>query len=187
MNQIYYPTIDLFRYTLKNALNLSSECIKEQEEAFLAQFPDEVKDDFTFPNIETEFQPLYHNPNTTKPTFKLKTQNNDLSGYVYPVVLNDVYGVQIDCSLDNLTELQPTTCFARIKTEIDKKVTPNRLDIGQTWIITGWLKEGDLPNAEIIAQACYKDTFGNDAKQWKQCFYSQSDFFQGKLFELWHE
>lgn len=185
MNQIFYPTIDLFTYKLKNALNLSSNEIRKQKQEFLAQFPPEVQVNINDPETETGYQPLFIDPKTLHNDFDLKTNNPTLEGYCYPVVLNDVYGVQIDCSVNNLTEPQATESLAEIKTEIEAIAQSNSLTIGKTWLISGWLAEEDLANAETIAQACYQSTFGGDLEEWKENLYAQSSFLTGKLFELW--
>ena len=176
MNQLFYPTVDLFTYYLNNALNLSSAEIQQQKQDFLAKLPQDVQ----FHNLKTntEYQDLTI---PTKP--KLKTQNPALAGYYYPVLLNDVYGLQIDCSVENLTEPQSIHSFAKIKTEIETKTDDDSLTIGQTWLVSGWLTESDQQNAEVIAQACYKSLFGEE--DWQQCLYSQSNFLTGQLFELW--
>ena len=185
MNQIFYPTIDLFTYKLKSALNINSDEIREQKREFLAQFPPEVQVNINDPETETEYQPLFINPKTFENYFDLKTNNPTLEGYCYPVVLNDVYGVQIDCSVNNLTEPQSTESLAEIKTEIEAIAQSNSLIIGKTWLISGWLAEEDLANAETIAQDCYKSTFDGDIEDWNKCYFAQSSFLTGKLFELW--
>ena len=185
MNQIFYPTIDLFTYKLKNALNLNSDQIREQKQAFLDQFPLEVRANINDPEIETEYQPLFTHPETFEHCFDLKPKNSALEGYCYPVLLNDVYGLQIDCSVNNLTEPQSTETLAEIKTEIVAIIKTNSLTIGKTWLISGWLAEEDLSNAETIAQACYKSAFGGTLEDWKESCYAQSSFLTGKLFELW--
>lgn len=188
MNQIFYPTIDLFTYKLKNALNLSSDEIREQKQEFFAQFPPEVQVNINDPKTETEYKPLFIDPDpkSSFPNyFDLKTNNPTLEGYCYPVVLNDVYGVQIDCSVNNLTEPQSTESLAEIKTEIEAIAQSDSLTIGKTWLISGWLAEEDLANAEAIAQACYQSAFDGDLDDWKKDLYAQSSFLTGKLFELW--
>lgn len=50
--------------------------------------------------------------------------NNELlpvEGYYYPVRLGDTYGLLLDCSVNNQTELQPTESFAYLKAEIEQK------------------------------------------------------------------
>ena len=71
MNQLFYPTIDLFTYDLKSALNLSSEEIKQQKQDFLAKFPLEVRSNFHDPETETEYYPLFTDPKTGKNKFDL--------------------------------------------------------------------------------------------------------------------
>ena len=183
MNQLFYPTIDLFTYDLKSALNLSSEEIEQQRKDFLAKFPPEVRANFRESANEVEYFDLYLDPKTGYTQFKLKPQNPALDGYYYPVRINDVYGLQLDCSVDNLTELQNIASFADIKTEIANKTEIDDLTIGQTWLVSGWLTEADRQNAAAIAQASYEVLFPD--KNWQQGLYAQGDFLNGKLFEIW--
>ena len=184
MNQLFYPTIDLFTYDLKSALNLKPEEIEQQRKDFLAKFPPEIRSNFHDSETETEYHPLFTDPTTGENEFDLKPHNPDLEGFYYPVQLNDVYGLQLDCSVDNLTEPQDINSFAEIKTEIENKTERNDLTIGQTWLVSGWLTEADQQNAEVIAQACYKSLFDSQ-EDWQQWLYSQGDFLNGKLFEVW--
>ena len=183
MNQLFYPIIDLFTYDLKTALNLSSEEIEQQRQDFLAKFPSEVRANFRESANEVEYFDLYLDPKTGYKKFKLKPQNPALEGYYYPVRINDVYGLQLDCSVDNLTEPQDIASFADIKTEIANKIEQDDLTIGQTWLVSGWLAEADRQNAAAIAQASYEVLF--PGKNWQQGLYAQGDFLNGKLFEIW--
>lgn len=180
MNKIFYPTVDLFTYDVKKALNFIEDDIKTQKK-FLSKLPKDIQ--INEPETETEYHNLFFDPERKKSSIKLKPQNPILQGYYYPVLLNDVYGLQIDCSVNNLTEPQSINYFADIKTEIETKTNINSLSIGQTWLVSGWLTDEDLQESEIIAQACYKSLFKE--KDWQECLYNKSNFLTGKLFELW--
>ena len=176
MRELFYPTIDLFTYDLKNALNSDTEKIALNTQNFLAKLPDNVR--FNDNEREQEYLEL-----TTPRKPKLNPANKNLEGYYYPVRLHDVYGLQIDCSVDNLTEPQATDSFALIKTEIESKSQPDSLTIGQTWFVSGWLTEHPHQDTEAIAKSCYQNLFkeGN----WQRDLYETGTFFQGDLFELW--
>ncbi len=145
MRELFYPTIDLFTYDLKNALNSDTEKIALNTQNFLAKLPDNVR--FNDNEREQEYLEL-----TTPRKPKLNPANKNLEGYYYPVRLHDVYGLQIDCSVDNLTEPQATNSLALIKTEIESKSQPDSLTIGQTWLVSGWLTDHPHQDTEAIAK-----------------------------------
>jgi undecaprenyl pyrophosphate synthase len=178
MSDLFYPTIDLFVYDLKNALNSDREEISINTEKFKNKLSKEVQ----LNDLERETEYLELAAPQKKP--KLNPVNTSLEGYYYPVRLNDVYGLQIDCSVNNLTEPQLVDSFAAIKTELEEKhfITPP-LTIGQTWLVSGWLTDNCQQEPEVIAKSCYEVLFKN--KNWEQHLYSQGTFLKGKFFELW--
>jgi hypothetical protein len=166
MNELFYPTIDLFIYDLRNPLNADAAEIAGNKQAFLARLPPntQIEDD----ENEIDYLPLTKNP-STKDTIELKALNPSLEGYYYPVRLNDTYGLQIDCSVKNLTIPQPIDSFSLIKAEIEQSSHPNSLTtIGKTWLISGWLIEQNQ-DIEGIARDCYKTLFKED--RWTQELY----------------
>lgn len=97
MSDLIYPTLDLFLYALKTSLNTTDAEIQKNKVAFLGQLPPDTQ--FHDPDIETEYLELTH------PTqIDLISNNKTLGGYYYPVRLNDTYGLQIDCSINNQNE-----------------------------------------------------------------------------------
>ncbi|MEA5533870.1 hypothetical protein [Crocosphaera sp. XPORK-15E] len=67
--------------------------------------------------------------------------NKNLEGYYYPVRLNDTYGLQIDCSINDLTEPQPIDSFIVLREEIESKLKGKPATIGQTWMLSGFLPD----------------------------------------------
>ncbi|WP_144053166.1 hypothetical protein [Xenococcus sp. PCC 7305] len=132
---------------------------------------------------QTEYFDLFLDPKTGENEFDFEPQNPALEGYYYPVRINDVYGLQIDCSVKNLSEAQDVTSFADIKIEIENKIASDHLTIGYTWLVSGWLREEDSQNAATIAQACYEVLFPEN--NWRTGIYSEGDFLNGKFFEIW--
>ncbi|MEH1902746.1 MAG: hypothetical protein V7L04_15345 [Nostoc sp.] len=173
MSDLIYPTLDLFLYALKTSLNTTDAETQTNKAAFLAQFPSDTQ--FNDPDIETEYLEITH---PTQITFI--SHNKTLEGYYYSVRLNDTYGLQIDCSINNQTETQPAKSFAILKTEIEQKLNKELVTIGQTWLLSGWLPENSSQNPEDIAKDCYyalsKDTYWQPEK---------GTFLDGKVFEIW--
>jgi hypothetical protein len=175
MSELFYPTIDLFIYDLRSPLNADTAEIADNLQAFRARLPQNIE----LKDIETEIEYLEL---TTPPRLKLNPVNPNLEGYLYPVRLNDAYGLQIDCSVNNLTEPQSTDSFNLIKAEIEQNSHQNPLTIGQTWLISGWLTE-QKQDTENIARDCYKTLFKND--KWTGELYKKGTFLNSNIFEIW--
>ncbi|MEH1999317.1 MAG: hypothetical protein V7L00_11305 [Nostoc sp.] len=173
MSDLIYPTLDLFLYALKTSLNTTDAETEKNKAAFLAQFPSDTQ--FNDPNVETEYLEITH------PTqINFISPNKTLEGYYYPVRLNDTYGLQIDCSINNQTETQPAKSFTILKTEIEQKLNQELAIIGKTWLLSGWLPENSSQNPEDIAKDCYYALF-KDA-YWQP---EKGTFLGGKVFEIW--
>jgi len=176
MTELFYPTIDLFIYDLRSPLNADSADIKENLQSFQKRLPQGSQ----FHDIETETEYLEL---TTPSILKLEAINASLAEVnFYPVRLNDTYGMQVDCSVNNLTEPQAIDSFSQIQTEIQPYSCLNPLTIGQTWLISGWLTD-DTQDPEKIAKECYQILFPKN--QWTQDLYGKDDFLQGTIWELW--
>ncbi|MBD2467863.1 hypothetical protein [Nostoc sp. FACHB-145] len=173
MTDLTYPTLDLFVYALKTSLNTTDTQTKNYKAAFLAQLPPNTQ--ISDPDIEIEYLELIPDK-----VVDFISHNKTLQGYYYPVRLNDTYGLQIDCSINNQTEPQATKNFAILKDEIEQKINKELVIIGKTWMLSGWLPENSSQNPEDIAKDCY-DALFKDAL-WQP---ERGNFLGGKIFELW--
>ncbi|MDJ0728640.1 MAG: hypothetical protein QNJ33_01470 [Crocosphaera sp.] len=176
MSDIIYPTIDLFVYDLKSSLNATDEENRQLEDYFRSKLPENTK--LVDPDIEIEYLELLPNQKTIDFTNK----NRNLEGYYYPVRLNDTYGLQIDCSIDNLTEPQPVDSFAILKEEIESKLQGKPATIGQTWMLSGCLAENSENSPQKIAKFCYHLFLEN--ANFEQDLQGKGSFFEGEIFEL---
>nr|WP_322654933.1 hypothetical protein [Nostoc sp. CmiVER01]MDZ8125121.1 hypothetical protein [Nostoc sp. CmiVER01] len=173
MSDLIYPTLDLFLYALKTSLNTTDAETQKNQAAFLEQLPSDTK--FYDPDIETEYLEITH------PTqINFIASDNILEGYYYPVRLNDTYGLQIDCSINNQTETQPAKSFTILKTEIEQKLNQELAIIGRTWLLSGWLPENSSQNPEDIAKDCYSALIQDN--YWEP---EKGTFLGGKVFEIW--
>jgi hypothetical protein len=173
MSDLVYPTLDLFLYTIKSPLNATEEEIQTNKAAFQSQLPSHTQ--FNDPDKESEYLEL-----TYPAQIDLHPSKEILEGYYYPVRLNDTYGLQIDCSINNQVEAQPAKSFAILKAEITQKLNQELATIGQTWMLSGWLPENSSRNPEDIAKDCYSALFKDTNWQPKK-----SKFLDAKVFELW--
>jgi hypothetical protein len=174
MNELFYPTIDLFIYDLRSPLNADATEIANNLQAFRSRLPPkiELKDH----QFETEYLEL-----TTPPRPKLDPVDRRLEGYYYPVLLNDTYGLQIDCSVNIFTAPQPLDSFRSIALEIEDTARTNPLTIGKTWLLSGWLtdREGDT---EQIAIECYQTLFKDKSTPE---IYGKGNLLSADIFEIW--
>ena len=174
MNELFYPTIDLFVYDLRSPLNADVGEIANNTQSFQARLPEKV----TIKDVDSEPEYLEL---TTPPRPKLNPANASLEGYFFPVCLNDTYGLQIDCSVNNLTEPQPIDSFRVIKEEVERYAYPNPLTIGKTWLILGWLSSQDQ-DSESTARDCYHTLFPDQVTPEIQ---GKGTFLGGSIFEVW--
>jgi hypothetical protein len=174
MNELFYPTIDLFIYDLRSPLNASASEVEQNYRDFLTRLPPGIE--FKNIEIETEYLELI-----TPTRVKLKPVNLRLEGYYYPVLLNDTYGLQIDCSVNNLTDPQPIDSVSAIATELAKAAAPKALTIGRTWTISGWLTAAQ-PNPESIAIDCYQTLFKDKVTPEIR---GKGTFLDAQIFEIW--
>jgi hypothetical protein len=173
MSDLIYPTLDLFLYVLKTSLNTTDAETQKNKAAFLAQLPSDTQ--FNDPDIETEYLEI-----TYPAQIDWIPNNKTLEGHYYPVRLNDTYGLQIDCSINNQTETQPAKSFTILKTEIEQKLNKELKPIGKTWLLSGWLPEKSSQNPEDIAKDCYYALFKDS--DWQP---ERGTFLDGKIFEIW--
>jgi hypothetical protein len=174
MRELVYPTLDLFLYDLKEALNTTDEATRKNQEIFTKKLPQSVKT--TDSDSEVEYLELL----TQK---REDFQTDKVDGYYYPIRLNDVYGLQINCSVNNETEPQAVECFGFLKSEIESRLNQQPITLGQAWMLSGWLPEQSNQNFQEIAQNCYK-AFSKDGN-WQRDFQGEDTFLGGKIFQLW--
>ncbi len=179
MNEIIYPTIDLFLYDLRNGLGESQDEINRNRAYFQKKLPESVhpslfqKDSY----FEDEYVELLTKPNF----FETSSKPYPFQGYYYPVRLGDTYGLLLDCSVNNQTEPQPAECVKELKAEIEQRLNGQTATIGQTWMVSGWLPQSEA-KPEDIAKACYKALM--PGSNWEQDIEGQGQFLGATIFEL---
>jgi hypothetical protein len=174
MRELVYPTLDLFLYDLKEALNTTNEATQRNQEIFTGKLPSKVS--IIDSDRESEYLELL-----TQKTEDFETDK--LEGYYYPIRLNDVYGLQINCSVKNQTEAQAVECFGFLKFEIESRLNKQPITLGQAWMLSGWLPEHGNQTPKELAQDCYK-VFSKDGN-WQRDFQGEGTLAGGQIFQLW--
>lgn len=180
MNEIIYPTIDLFLYDLRNGLGESQDEINRNRAFFQKKLTKSVhqslfqKDNY----FEDEYVELLTKPNL----FETSGEPYPFQGYYYPVRLGDTYGLLLDCSVNNQTEPQPAECFKELKAEVERRLNGQTATIGQTWMVSGWLPQSEAKSPEDIAKTCYKALMPDS--KWEQDLEGKGQFLGATIFEL---
>jgi hypothetical protein len=179
MNDIIYPTLDLFLYDLRNGLGESQDEINQNQAYYQKKFPEPIHQNLF--QKDTYFEDEY--VLLTEPhIFETIGKPYPFQGYYYPVRLSDVYGLLIDCSVNNEIEAQTAECFKDLKIEVEQRINNQSATIGQTWMISGWLPQSDDRSPEDIAKDCYKALMPDS--NWKQDLEGQGKFIGATIFEL---
>jgi len=166
VSDLIYPNLDLFLYDLRDALNLTEAEKQEKQAKFRAKLPADSK--LFDPDLETKYLELL----PRQKYYDFTTANDTLEGYYYPVRINDTYGLQIDCSINNQTDPQTPDCFARLRAEIEWRLQGKTATLGQTWMLSGWLAKTSSKSYEYIAQSCYQ--VFQTAANWSQDLQGES-------------
>lgn len=180
MTKIINPTIDLFLYDLKYSLGDTQKEIEQNQQFFYNKFSAYVDSLLFVENqhyLESEYLHLLKNISA-----HFKSQNEQYEGYFYPVLLDDSYGLLIDCALNNKVDVQPANCFAYIKAEIEQILKGQTGNIGATWMLSGWLPSDHPKSHEEIAKACYESFMLG--LNWEEDLEGQGHFLGANIFEL---
>lgn len=191
MSDLIYPTLDLFLYDLRNDLGESVQGVNKNRERFARKLPEAERQELGQRDTDSEVEYVELLGNRQISRFCENSSHYMLEGWYYPVRLNDMYGLLLDCSA-NLPQgsaiqaknaIFPLQCFGELKSEIDTRLAGSVPTIGQIWMISAQLPQFTESIAESVAKACCQiSELGID---WQHTFRGQDDFLGGKLFEFW--
>ncbi|MCL1467218.1 hypothetical protein [Argonema galeatum] len=162
MTKLLYPTLDLFLYHLN-------------PEKFLANLPDKLQTILS-PSLlgdKPDYLPLLppagYNDQFYPFDSVCQIGGYSVDGYYYPVQLGDTYALLFDCSVD---------CDLNYFQQL-KKLATQKADLGQTWILSGYL-DSPKDNPDFIAQLAYKAFLGKEDQQQPK----RSKFLDATVFEI---
>ncbi|MEM7553841.1 MAG: hypothetical protein AAF378_07035 [Cyanobacteria bacterium P01_A01_bin.84] len=120
---------------------------------------------------------------------KFTSKNKTYEGYYYPVRMNDIYGLLLDCSVNDKISPQSVSCLKELRREVEKKLQGNRYSIGQTWMVLGclpedYLVENDISGTLDIAYKCYENLMPR--RNPENDYQGDGSILGGRLFEFWH-
>ena len=188
MNQLLYPTVDLFLYDLQDGLGGSPSTTAESRRRFWNRIYGEVSDEKLAAlqiaeNAFSNYIELFGAQGT--PSHQQLADKID--GYYYPVKLGDTYALQIDCS-GRLNDPEWDRLPLPEKLQDAKKTVLEythqiRGDLGENWLIWGQLVDANQ-DAEAIAQACYQAAQIVENPNWQRDCKGKGEFRGATLFEI---
>ncbi|NER97987.1 MAG: hypothetical protein F6J86_29775 [Symploca sp. SIO1B1] len=170
MNQVIYPTIDLFLYDLQDGLGQSNDKIKQKRRRFWERIYGKNISKQRLAELELQEENLT-NYIELLGTQRIERFDYPLDGYYYPVKLGDTYALQIDCSgKENDSKWKQLSLLEQllhIKQIILKHTQDLPGEIGENWLVWGKLASPNQ-NPEAIAQDFYEALEIVDQPQWKR-------------------
>lgn len=189
MPQLIDPTLDLFLYDPREGLGEPDEKIESRRKHFkakLSSVPTPIVAQIDEFDKMVESTALFGRENGKIFPFKGENQNGKYEGYLWPTRLTDSYGLLIDCSYLGEKSTEHLSSFIPdLKQIIEDKLNGEQATLGQTWVFYAIVAEGTLDEYDAIAQTCYKMLIPN--ANWLKYKTTESEFSEGKLFELWQE
>lgn len=202
MYKLIYPSINLFLYHRRSDLGDSLEQIREHQAEFWSNLPKKLQNDLNndwlhsiFAREEKVEDPSYFelltiidqerlrvlkqaNQAATHP-FEVSVKGiSVVDGYYYPVRLNDIYGLLLECSLSDRTYAQTVCLLKYLKVLMNEK--PKQANLGKTWVISGFLPPLAGVTPRSIAAEAYRAFIGQEWKSPKQ-----GKFLGATVFEVW--
>ncbi len=187
MNEIIYPSIDLFLYQISSGLGDSKEKISQNRQQFLTILPDKSKEQlleiYSTEEIsaENKYQELLKDEIFP---FRTEINNYQLEGYYYPVLLKDTYGLLYNCSVDEKDQPQKLSCLRYLK----EKAPVNQNHVGQTWFVSGMITPDFSGKTEELAKEIYINFWQGEeeeklTREWFR--HKRLKFSDAEVFEVW--
>ncbi|MDM8566342.1 hypothetical protein QUF74_11930 [Candidatus Halobeggiatoa sp. HSG11] len=176
MTTLTNVTLDLFLFDIREGLGQSKAEITENREQFKQKLPninsakfDQIDDQY----VEPEYQELLAGRTID---FEFGTSQ----GYYYPVRLNDIYGLLIECELLQEQSIDHVMWIENLQKIILSKLNKQTSTMGETWLLSAQMNELSERYCLEIAQSCCTILINNNQIKW-------SPFLDGYLFECWIE
>jgi hypothetical protein len=186
VEQLIYPTINLFQYNLRQSLGDREETILAQSRSFYQKIlPDLTDKDLleyrSREQPDREFNELLA---TDKSSLTYQLLPKPLDGFYYPVQLDDTYALHLNYS-GNKPDKQPQDFRTAVSDlELGKILPPlDSNSFGQTRLLTAFIDNYQIDKVEI-AQACDRQITGKSATDLARSM-SRGEWMGGEIFEFW--
>ena len=177
------PTLNLFTYTLKQGLGVEESETRKIYRRFLAglseQLHKKLNVSFTPENkrkflavddIEVADLPFTGNLNSHPVTGRYRRWN-----------VSDNYQLLFDGYVEKKYEIDQVITLIKSLQDLTPQL-PKLENIGQTWMVSGWLESGTDADATELAKQAYKNIFKKDGVP-----QGIGEFLGGKVAEFWGE
>jgi hypothetical protein len=181
MLKLVNPTLNLFTYTLKQGLGVEESETRKIYQGFLAGLSEQLhaKLNVSFASEEKRKFLALNEVEVADLAFTGNLSDHQVKGRYRRWNVSDNYQLLFDAAV-----------LDRYKTDeviklIDKlqylaPELPKLQNIGQTWMVWGWLESGTDAEAEEIAKKAYKNLFKKDGNP-----QGSGKFLGGKVAEFW--
>ena len=194
MSDVFYPTVNLFLYDLRDGLGEENEDLKQRQEAFASRLPKGNRPLLQQRDREVEgveYEELLGSRGKVR--FEQVSQEYLLKGYYYPVRLGDSYALLLDCSVEHRLgdaergriEACPVSAFTILKAELETRLAGQASTIGQVWMLSAQIAEFAPDRAEEVAREICRQV-PELQLDWDLHYQGQDHFLGGMLFEFWH-
>ncbi|HIK09470.1 MAG TPA: hypothetical protein IGS52_04265 [Oscillatoriaceae cyanobacterium M33_DOE_052] len=182
MKYLIYPTVQLFLYDLRESFGDNPDKIAANWDNFRRKLPEEWHQKLEPYNLD--FEPEYVELHQNRLEQFVADDSARYQGFYYPVRMSDMYGLLLDCSVNQQQELQRCEpSIKEIKAEIDRRISDHQPTLGQTWLIYAQLPQFGSHLPADIAKRCYKSLIPD--ANWDNDYQGQGQIFGGTAFELW--
>jgi len=188
VNQLLYPTVDLFLYDLQDGLGGSPATTVESRRRFWKRIYGELSDEklATLKDAENTFS-HYIELFDVQGIPSHKQLADAINGYYYPVKLGDTYALQIDCSgrLNDpeWDQLPLPEKLQQAKETVLEYTHQIRGNLGENWLIWGQLVDVNQ-EIEAIAQDCYRSVQIVENPNWQRDCKGKGVFKGATLYEV---
>ncbi|MDY6783768.1 MAG: hypothetical protein SW833_14710 [Cyanobacteriota bacterium] len=181
MAELLSPSVNLLMYDLRNESGQTLEEIQENRDLFAKKLPQNApplawnKDN----QYNAEFVELFGD---RKQVGTLPVPHRDYQGYYYPVRMQNVYGLLLNCTVKDRSPLYSAALPGKIKSILEQVLQKQTGTLGQTWIVSACAEAITQTQTLALARECYHNLFSG--KHWDDNFIASNRFLGGTLFEL---
>ena len=181
MLKLVDPTLNLFTYTLKQGLGVEESETRKTYSRFLAGLPKQLHNNLSvsstseqerkFPALEVEVADL---------RFTGNLNNHQVKGRYRRWNIGDNYQLLFDGYVENKYKTGEVITLIKSLQELTPKL-PKLENIGQTWMVSGWLESGTDAEAEELVTQAYKCLSKKDGLPQEK---GSGEFLGGKVTEF---
>ncbi|MCC3408213.1 MAG: hypothetical protein JGK17_22015 [Microcoleus sp. PH2017_10_PVI_O_A] len=181
MLKLVDPTLNLFTYTLKQGLGVEESETRKTYRRFLAGLSEQLHEklNVSFTSEEKRKFLALNEVEVADLAFTGNLSNHQVKGRYRRWNVSDNYQLLFDGYVDDKYETAKVIKLIESLQELSPKL-PKLENIGQTWMLSGWLESGTDADAEELAKQAYKCLLKKDGVP-----QASGEFLSGKVFEFW--